>query len=134
MNKRKKMINRCVIITLILLLFSSHAKTAEWTAQQSVTSENTPSNDPVNEPEKKPSVGKKIFDLLIVRPISVGAATVSTGVFIVTLPFTFPTGVSETSSRILVEAPWRYASGRYLGEWDHYRDEKPITVIEDVGP
>ncbi|RPJ05665.1 MAG: hypothetical protein EHM36_08010, partial [Deltaproteobacteria bacterium] len=69
---------------------------------------------------QRPSVGIKVVDLLLVRPIAIAVASISTAFCVATLPFTFPAGVSEPSARILVEAPWRYAGGRYLGEFDRY--------------
>jgi hypothetical protein len=28
-------------------------------------------------------------------------------------------------------AEWRYTGGRYLGDFYHYKDNKPITVIQE---
>ena len=82
-------------------------------------------------PGQEPSVGAKVLDLLIVRPISLGVSGITTGFFLVTLPITFPIGVSEASARIFVEAPWRFTGARPLGDFEHYKDGKPITVVPD---
>jgi hypothetical protein len=79
--------------------------------------------------EPGPSVGLKVVDLVVIRPISAGVATVSTAFFIATSPLTFIFGVSEPAARVLVEAPWRFTGARYLGEFEHYKDGKPITVV-----
>lgn len=80
---------------------------------------------------EEPTAGMKTLDLLAVRPFSIVGSTVSTAFFIVTTPVTFPAGVSETASRILVEAPWRYTGMRYLGDFKHYKDGNPITTIPE---
>jgi hypothetical protein len=82
-------------------------------------------------PGTEPDVGVKILDLLIVRPISLAVSGVAGGIFLVTLPVTFPIGVSEASARIFVEAPIRFTAARPLGVFDRYKDGKPITVVPD---
>ena len=74
-----------------------------------------------------PSPFMKIFDLVIIRPISIGVAAASTGLYLGTAPLTFPAGVSENAARVLVEAPWRFTNARCLGDFSRYRDGKPIT-------
>ena len=76
-----------------------------------------------------PSIGAIIGDL-IARPFLVSGAIVTTAVCIVTMPVTFITGVATPATRALVEAPWRFAASRRLGEWNSYVDNKPITVID----
>lgn len=78
---------------------------------------------------EEPSVGAKIVDALLVRPACVVGSVAATAFFIATLPVTFPIGVSEQLSYAIVEAPWRFTAGRYLGEYNHYYDEKPITTV-----
>lgn len=72
-----------------------------------------------------------ILDLLIVRPISASVAIASTGFCVGTMPLAFVSGVGEQSSRVLVEAPWRFTAMRPLGDFGHYKDTKPITVITE---
>lgn len=79
--------------------------------------------------QTRPTAAMKILDLIIVRPLSIPVAAVSTGLFLGTLPITFTTGVSEYAARALVEAPWRFTNARCLGDFDHYKDCKPITNI-----
>ena len=80
---------------------------------------------------EQPTAGMKVLDLLAVRPLSIVVSTASTAFYIVTVPFTFPSGVSEPAARILVEAPWRYTGMRYLGDFKHYKDGNPITIIPE---
>lgn len=80
---------------------------------------------------EQPTTGMKFLDLLLVRPLSIIGSTLSTAFYLVTVPITYPSGVSEPASRILVEAPWRYTGMRYLGDFHHYKDGNPITIIPE---
>ena len=80
---------------------------------------------------EQPTTGMKILDLLLVRPLSIIGSSISTAFFLATVPITFPSGVSEPAARILVEAPWRYTGMRYLGDFHHYKDGNPITVVPE---
>ncbi len=80
---------------------------------------------------EQPTTGMKVLDLLVVRPLSIVGSTITTAFYLVTAPITFPSGVSEPAARILVEAPWRYTGMRYLGDFHHYKDGNPITIIPE---
>lgn len=80
---------------------------------------------------EQPTTGMKLLDLLLVRPVSIIGSMLSTGFYLATVPITFPSGVSEPAARILVEAPWRYTGMRYLGDFHHYKDGHPITVVPE---
>ncbi len=79
--------------------------------------------------QKEPHLATKILDLVIVRPLSIVVSTASTGLYLGTSPITYTIGVSEPAARILVEAPWRFTNARYLGEFDHYKDERPMMPV-----
>lgn len=79
--------------------------------------------------QEEPTVGMKVLDLLVVRPLSIVVSAASTAIHIVTVPVTFPAGVSEPAARILVEAPWRFTGMRCLGHFNRYKDGNPITVV-----
>ncbi len=84
-----------------------------------------------HEPRENPPVGLKILDIIVIRPVS-GLVACATTVFCVgTMPLAFVTGIGEPSARILIEAPWRFTAGRYLGDFSHYKDGKPITVVQE---
>lgn len=81
-------------------------------------------------PYSEPSAGIVVLDLLLVRPVSAAGALFSTTFCIATMPIAYLIGVGEQSARILVEAPWRFTTGRYLGEFNTYRDGDPIGQVE----
>ena len=83
------------------------------------------------EPRQTPPVGLKILDLIVVRPISASVACASTAFCVGTMPLAYLIGIGEQSARFLIEAPWRYTGGRYLGDFQHYKDGNPITIIEE---
>jgi hypothetical protein len=80
---------------------------------------------------EQPTMGMKVLDLLVVRPLSIVGSALSTAFYLVTVPITFPSGVSEPAAKILVEAPWRYTGMRYLGDFKHYKDGNPITIVPE---
>lgn len=80
---------------------------------------------------ENPPVGLKVLDILVIRPISATVASASTVFCVGTMPLAFITGIGEPSARILIEAPWRFTAGRYLGDFSHYKDGKPITVVQE---
>jgi hypothetical protein len=84
-----------------------------------------------NQPEPCPDIGIKIVDLMIVRPLCIGVSAASTGLCAGLSPLTCIMGVGEASTRVLVEAPWRFTCARPLGDFTHYKDGKPITVVPD---
>ena len=107
-----KIVKFLVIAVCISILFSS-----------SVSGEDIEREEPTN--------GMKALDLFLVRPLSIVGSTLSTAFYLVTVPITFPAGVSEPAARILVEAPWRYTGMRYLGDFKHYKDGNPITILPE---
>ena len=83
------------------------------------------------ETSEKPSTALKILDLFFIRPIlCVPLASASTAIHIGLSPLTYLSGIGEQSARVLVEAPWRYTNKRLWGDFGHYKDGYPITVIE----
>ena len=80
---------------------------------------------------ENPPVGMKILDLLVVRPISASVACATTAFCVGTMPLAYVTGIGEQSARVLIEAPWRFTGGRYLGDFQHYKDNQPITVVQE---
>lgn len=77
----------------------------------------------------EPTTGAVVADVLLVRPFSMIGSIVSTAVGIGLMPIAFLTGTGEQLARITIEAPWRFTVARPLGEYDKYRDGKPITVV-----
>ena len=80
---------------------------------------------------ENPPVGLKILDIIVIRPFSAAVACASTAFCVGTMPLAFVTGIGEQSARVLIEAPWRFTAARYLGDFSHYKDGKPITVVQE---
>ena len=79
-------------------------------------------------------VGMQILDVALVRPLCVAGSIVSTAAFLAISPLVFVMGVAEPAARVMVEAPWRFTSFRYVGQFDHYTDEKPLMGVWDLRP
>lgn len=62
-----------------------------------------------------PSAESMIVDGLVVRPLSLAATAVGTGIFIVTLPFSAAGGNVGEAGNALVKEPARATFGRCLG-------------------
>lgn len=73
------------------------------------------------------------IDLVLVRPPSIVLSIASTAIFVASLPITFPIGAATGPRSLptyLVEAPWRFATSRYYGDFARYRDHRTITGRE----
>lgn len=65
-------------------------------------------------------------DLLIVRPIGIVGTVLGAAGFIVSLPFTLPTGSTGEAARAMVGNPFEYTFNRPLGDFDNCgRDRHP---------
>jgi hypothetical protein len=78
-----------------------------------------------------PSVGAKIADVALVRPVCLVGSTISTAAYLVISPLAYAMGLGEPAARAMVEGPWRFTGSRYVGEFDHYKDDRPITGVWD---
>ena len=58
------------------------------------------------------------IDGVIVRPVSLVGTALGVVAFVVTLPFTLPTGQADEAGRKLVAEPAKYTFARPLGEFD----------------
>ncbi len=56
-----------------------------------------------------------VADGLIARPLGIASTIIGTGLFIVTLPFSFIGGNVDEASQVLVQEPANYTFGRCLG-------------------
>ena len=79
-------------------------------------------------------LGLKILDVALVRPVCLVGSIVSTAAFLAVSPIAFVIGVGEPTARVMFEAPWRFTSFRYVGQFDHYVDERPIMGVWDLTP
>jgi len=83
----------------------------------------------LEEPPGLPSAGLKMVDILLVRPLCLIGSTASTAVYIALSPLVHLMGIGEETARVMVEAPWRFTSCRYIGEFNHYKDEEHIMGV-----
>ena len=60
-----------------------------------------------------------MVDLLLVRPVSLVGSVIGFAGFLVSLPFTAPTGSAPDAARALVGTPLEYTFNRPLGDFDN---------------
>jgi len=58
-------------------------------------------------------------DLLFVRPLGLVGTLIGAGLFVVSLPFTLPTGSTGDAAREMVGEPFEYTFNRPLGDFNH---------------
>ena len=72
-------------------------------------------------------------DFAFVRTPSFVLSIASTGVFIATLPITYPIGAATGPQNLgsyMVTVPWRFTTSRYYGNFSEYRDHRTIMGRE----
>ncbi len=67
---------------------------------------------------REPSPDEVAADLLLVRPFALSSIIVGSAIYIVTLPFTIPTGNLGLAGRKLVVEPVKYTFSKPLGQLD----------------
>ena len=70
----------------------------------------------------EPDWQSQLGDAVLVRPLALVGAIATTAVFVGTLPLSFPMGIGDECANVLMEGPWRFASGRVLGDLRRYND------------
>ena len=70
----------------------------------------------------EPDWPSQLGDAVLVRPLALVGAVATSAVFVGTLPLSFPMGIGDECAHVLMEGPWRFASGRVLGSLRHYND------------
>jgi len=63
------------------------------------------------------SLGAKLVDFALVRPVGVAVSLTTTALYLGTSPLTFLMGVAEPTAEVLVSRPWEATSGRPLGDF-----------------
>jgi len=53
-----------------------------------------------------------MLDILFARPIGVAAGIIGTGIFVVSLPFTVPTGSVNDAAKMLIVEPFKFSFTR----------------------
>jgi hypothetical protein len=112
------------VILIVMLIFAFTCPCVAQTGPRSVPGAG----------QGEPPVGLKILDVVLVRPVCLVGSIVSTAAFLAISPLVFVIGVGEPTARVMFEAPWRFTSFRYVGQFDHYTDEKPIMGVWDLTP
>ena len=74
----------------------------------------------------KPTAEAIAGDVIFVRPISVAASLLGIATFMVSLPFSIPSGSVGTAARALIGEPAQYTFARPLGQ----SQAKPIEDIQ----
>jgi len=70
----------------------------------------------VEDVDKKEASGPEmILDILVLRPVGIAATAVGTGFFIISLPFSLPTGSVKLAARKLVADPFVFTFMRPVG-------------------
>jgi hypothetical protein len=59
-----------------------------------------------------------MLDILFARPLGVAAGIIGTGVFIVSLPFTIPTGSVNGAAEMLIVEPFKFSFSRKYNDED----------------
>lgn len=93
-----------VIVLVVLSVFIAPLAAAAW------------DRGPFEE-HRETTAGFMIFDLLLVRPVSLGATILGSAAFIVSLPFTAPAGETGYSLAKLIQEPAEYTFTRSLGSF-----------------
>jgi hypothetical protein len=74
-----------------------------------------------------PPIGSKIFDVALVRPLTMVGSIASTALAVGLSPLTWMTGVGDESVDYMVVAPWRFTAHRYPGKFSSYKDGLSAT-------
>jgi hypothetical protein len=67
----------------------------------------------------EPSGEEVLADAVIVRPVGLIATVFGAAAFVISLPFTIPSGSVGTAARTLVGKPAYFTFARPIGEFDH---------------
>ena len=68
----------------------------------------------------EPQDGMEIVaDVLIARPVGLVSIVFGTAMYIVSLPFSIPSGSVEKAGKLLVADPFKYTFYRPLGDFDY---------------
>jgi hypothetical protein len=91
-----KRLKRAFLISVVISLVIVNLYTAGRTEEK--WNKDDPTTDEWN-----------IMDLLIARPMGIAAGIFGTGVFILSLPFTIPTGSVDEAAQMFVVKPFKFS-------------------------
>ncbi len=72
-----------------------------------------------------PSAEEMVFDVVIVRPLSIVSTAAGAALFVVGLPFTIPSGTIGVAAKKLIADPFIFTFGRPVGEFRGYYYTSP---------
>lgn len=86
-----------VLLVSVLLATTAHSKAFAW--------DQWDRNDPVTDEWK-------VFDVVIARPLGIAAGILGTGIFILALPYTLPTGGVDEAAETFIKRPFKFTFTR----------------------
>ncbi|MGH8717391.1 MAG: hypothetical protein ACREV0_00355 [Burkholderiales bacterium] len=78
------------------------------------------------EPDFPPSGSSMLVDIVIARPLGLVATVVGAAAWVVSLPFSLPSGSADEAAQALIVDPARYTFKRPLGEIPDCRHDDPF--------
>lgn len=105
-----------IVLTVFVILLAAWHASPVWSQDSNI--------------QRPPaSAAAALSDLIFIRPLSVIGSSLTTSIFLLTLPVTYPIDRGHKTSTALVQKPWSYTANRSLGI---FRPEKYITgTIDD---
>jgi hypothetical protein len=67
---------------------------------------------------REPSTNEVLADALIARPLGLVGTIIGAAAFVVSLPFTIPSGTTDRAAEAMVAKPARYTFKRPIGQLD----------------
>lgn len=100
-----KKYNKAFLIFLVSVMMAGgiHANAFAW--------DNWNSNDPITDEWK-------MFDIIIARPMGIVAGILGTGIFILALPYTIPTGGVDEAADTFIKRPFKFTFTRKCPDED----------------
>lgn len=79
--------------------------------------------DDAYEPDYPPSGSSMLVDIVIARPLGLVATVIGAAAWVVSLPFSLPSGSADEAAQALIADPARYTFKRPLGELPDCRNQ-----------
>lgn len=70
--------------------------------------------------------GAVMADVLLARPLGVFGVVFGSALFVVSLPFTIPSGSVKKSADLMIRNPFLYTFHRPLADFDYEVDNSPV--------
>ena len=75
---------------------------------------------------RDPTSGETFVDAVLGRPLGLLSMVVGTGAFIVSLPFSIPSGTADYAAKVLVQTPTRFTFKRPMGRFASCEDQPEL--------